>query len=402
MDQRIALRKIGPSAEFAEIANGFNLMANSLQQRELELKTELTRSRQAQATLEELQIAQVKNYAKLHDTQNKLLDAQLLGRIGHWEMDLATRRLSWSEGMHHLYGLEANTFNGEYEAYLRMIHPEDRPSYEQKLETALKDGSRLESEYRIITPSGNIRWMHQIGKLYIDEGGRTICRSGVVQDITERKHIDIELAKNIDLLQQTGQMSMVGGWEYVLQTKHLSYSEQLLKIYDLPHGAVLSVKDVINSFGSDEQPTFISVMQAAVENGTPWDLELPMITKTGRRIWVRSQGQPLMRDGKVYCLAGAVQDNTLQHESREHLDLLENSIARLNDMVLITKVETVGEGASERRIVFVNKAFERHTAIAKRKLLEKPFSFCMDLKPSKQSLTVLLTPLKQANQYDLN
>ena len=371
MNQRIALDQVGPSTEFAEIARGFNLMADSLQQRELDFKTELARTRQAQEALEELQDKQVKSYAKLHDTQSKLLDATRLGGIGHWEMDLNTRSLSWSEGMYSLYGLEPDTFNGEYETFMRMFHPEDRSIYEKNLEIALRDGSPLDSEYRIITPAGDIRWLHQIGKLYIDENGRSVCRSGVVQDITERKRIDIELAKNIDLLRRTGQMSVVGGWEYVLDTKRLSYSEELLKIYDMAPDEVLSIKSVIDSYEPQVRPVFVSAVQAAIDHGATWDLELPMMTKAGRRVWVRTQGQALLRDGKVYRLAGAVQDNTAQHESREHLDLLENSIARLNDMVFITKVETIGEGASERRIVFVNKAFERHTGYSSEEAIGK-------------------------------
>ena len=49
---------------------------------------------------------------------------------------------------------------------------------------------------------------------------------------------------------------------------------------------------------------------AALDQGAPWDLELPLVTARGRRIWVRTQGRALLQDGKVVRLVGALQDIT--------------------------------------------------------------------------------------------
>ena len=112
---------------------------------------------------------------------------------------------------------------------------------------------------------------------------------------------------------------------------------------------------------------FEAAVKAAVKNCTPWDLELPSTTRSGRSIWVRTQGQAIRQDNKTVKLVGAVQDITAQRKSREQLRLLETCVSRLNDMVLITDVEAQGEPGI--RIVFVNDAFERRTGYSREEVL---------------------------------
>ncbi len=338
LDVRIPIQATGPRDELSSIAYGVNLMVDSLEQ---------------------LQLNQAGSYAELRETQSRLLGAQRLGRIGNWEMDLVTRQLSWSDAMYPLYGLQPGTFDGRFESFMQMFHPDDREVYAQRLEAALRDGTELETEYRIITPDGDVRWMHQLGKLYFDDAGQPVCRTGVVQDITARKRAELALAKSVDLLHRTGEMAKVGGWELILDGMHLTCSDQVLRIHDQAPGTPFSAEDARNSYPPEARAIFVAACVAAIEQGIPWDLELPLLTATGRAVWVRTQGQAFRQHGKVHGLVGALQDITVQHESQEHWRLLGSCISRLNDMVMIAEVVTIGE--SDRRIVFVNNAFEHQT-----------------------------------------
>lgn len=488
LDVRIPMHAIEDAGEFTKIADGFNVMAESLQQREQELEAELARSRQARATLdltvnsmqegliavdasgrpllvneaasrlfvldpaptvlsaewpqhlglylpgadtlyafdqlplykalqgqsggpqhilvrnaavpagrliscsyrplhssdglvgglmvfaditqlEQLQLAQVQSYEKLRAIQRKLLDSQRLGRMGSWEIDPLTQRIWWSDEVYELTGLTPESFDGRYETFLQLIHPDDRADYLLRREQSLQRRSDFVVEYRIITPAASVRWIYQLGKFHVDEKGQAAYLSGVIQDITARKQSELALVHTTDLLRRTGEMARVGGWELVLDGMRLTSSEQVLRIHDLEPGAPWGAEDAINSYPPEARKTFIAAVNAATGHGTPWDLELPMITQTGRRIWVRTQGQAFMQDGKVVRLAGALQDITAQHESREHLRLLESSISRLSDMVLITEAEPLGEPGP--RIVFVNDAFVRRTGYSREEVLGK-------------------------------
>lgn len=346
LDVRIPMLPNDPGNELTRIASGFNSMAESLQHREAE---------------------QAKSYAELRQTQSRLIAAQKLGRIGHWELDMGRNRLAWSDELQDIFGLKPGEFDGSHATFIQMIHPDDRDHYEKLRARAHRDGVRLDVEYRIITPAGEVRWMHQRDQTLDNEEGHPVSRSGVVQDITSRKQFELALAHSSSQLRRTGEMARIGGWEVRLAPVEVEWSEELYRIYELDPGQTLEPMEAVSFYAPEAQPAMHAAVRAAIRNGTPWDMELPLITAKGRRIWVRTQGQAFRENGRTLALAGALQDITAQHESREHLRLLESAISRLNDIVLITEAEPVDEPGP--RIVFVNDAFERRTGYTREEVL---------------------------------
>ncbi len=79
------------------------------------------------------------------------------------------------------------------------IIPEDLPIYQQGIEDVLKDDGAVEVEFRTVTGSGGLRWLHVRGNLYSREGSRYIIVT-VVVDITERKNVEEELHKQAERL----------------------------------------------------------------------------------------------------------------------------------------------------------------------------------------------------------
>lgn len=144
LHERVALAHIGPSQEFGGIAKGFNQMADALQRREDDLKIELNHTQRAQLALEDAHRVQAKSYVELRDAQRKLVEVQRLCRIGHWEFDLATQKLAWSDELHKLFGLMPESFDGNHETFLQLIHPDDRADYQRRREQAMQDDTELD------------------------------------------------------------------------------------------------------------------------------------------------------------------------------------------------------------------------------------------------------------------
>ncbi len=169
LSARIPLQRLGPTSEFTDIADGINRMADALAQREAELKSELVKSQRA---------------------QRKLVDAQRMGRIGHSELDMATQRITLSDEVSGLFGLAPGSFDGHFDTLLRMVHPDDQARLRRTREAAMREGTDLDIEYRLITPAGDVRWIHQVGRQELDEAGAPASRIGVMQDITKRKQAE--------------------------------------------------------------------------------------------------------------------------------------------------------------------------------------------------------------------
>lgn len=134
--------------------------------------------------LEQLQAERVRSYEAMAEVQRKLLQAQRIGHFGSWELDLGTNKLWWSDEVYALYGVDPEAFDGSPDSVAKRVHPDDRADYERRRETAMRDGLPLDTEYRIVTAEGQIRWIVQYGELVCNNEGVPRMRAGVVRDIT--------------------------------------------------------------------------------------------------------------------------------------------------------------------------------------------------------------------------
>ena len=293
---RVPLTMRGAGSEFADIADGVNRMADALAQREAELKRELVKSQRA---------------------QRKLVDAQRMGRIGHSEVVMATQKITLSDEVSGLFGLQPGTFDGHFDTLLQMVHPDDQARFRHSRDDAMRGGSELDIEYRVVTPAGDVRWIHQLGREENDEAGVATSRVGVMQDITERKRIELALLELTDVLRRTSEIAMIGGWELVVDGMRPVWSEQVLRIYEVEVGSMPTLDEAIAFHLSAAQEQISEAVKAAIDHGTPWDMELPMVTATGRPIWARSQGQAIFKGGKVSRLVGTVQDVTKRKQAEQ-------------------------------------------------------------------------------------
>ena len=313
------------------------------------------------------ELALAESYTRLSETQRKLLDAQRLGRIGNWEFNPESGDLWLSDEVYELVGIEKASVALKGDSLLKIVHRDDRASYLLKIEQAQRSGQELDVEYRILTPSGEERWMHQIGRSYTSSDTGKTYRAGVVQDISVRKRAEQALNNNVDLLKRTGEMARIGGWELSLKDEQLVYSDQVYRIHELEPGVPVKCDDAFNAYPVAVRAQFVEAIRAARQDGTPWDLELPMDTRTGRRIWVRTQGRGVVVDGKVVRLVGALQDITALYQSHERMQLLQTCLNRLQDVVMVTEAQP-DAGLGERGVVYVNEAFERFTGFTKEEI----------------------------------
>ncbi|RYX93128.1 MAG: PAS domain S-box protein [Comamonadaceae bacterium] len=325
--------------------------------------------------------AQEKSFSDLRDVQRRLLDAQRIGRIGAWELDIESGQLWLSDEVFEVFGIQPADFSGTPDSFADVIHPDDLARYNDCRLEVIDD--ELDIEYRIITPTGDIRWVNLRGQGYTGAGGKRY-RGGVVQEITSRKEAELNFSRITELLNRTGQIARVGGWEMAVDSLAPYWSEEIFRIYEVDPEEGLNVARVMSFLPPEAQAPARDLLRIALEDGTPWDVELPVVTAKGRHIWVRSQGQALMEDGRVVRLIGVVQDLTERHAADEHLRLLETSIARLNEMVLITEAEPADEPGP--RIIYVNQAFERCTGYLRDEVMGRSPRFLQGPATSRKEL----------------
>jgi two-component system cell cycle sensor histidine kinase/response regulator CckA len=168
----------------------------------------------------------------LLQSQERLQLALKAARMGTWRWDVRTNALNWDQGLHQLYGLDGTSIE-TYEAFIRLVHPDDRAYVAGSVERALRLGGGLDYEFRIVLPDGRIRWLADQGHVVRDGAGNVIYMTGVCLDVTERKYVD-ERLRQAQRMESVGQLAggiaheannmmsvVLGCADYVLQRSDL-------------------------------------------------------------------------------------------------------------------------------------------------------------------------------------
>jgi PAS domain S-box-containing protein len=125
--------------------------------------------------------------AALRASEARLLDAQAVAHVGSWEWDLGNDRILWSEELYRIYGVDAHSCAASYDAFLELVHPDDRADLGAVVTHALETGEPYQMEHRIVRPDGTVRTLAARGRVLKDERGKPVRMLGTGQDITERK-----------------------------------------------------------------------------------------------------------------------------------------------------------------------------------------------------------------------
>jgi PAS domain S-box-containing protein len=122
------------------------------------------------------------------------------GRMGTWDWNLATDRVTWSPGLEAIHGLAPGTLQGGFADYRSVIHPEDRERVMRAITRTLEAGEDHRVEYRVVRPDGDMAWIEARGKLFRDEHGAPTRMIGVCIDVTERRWAELQLRRNEEAL----------------------------------------------------------------------------------------------------------------------------------------------------------------------------------------------------------
>ena len=129
----------------------------------------------------------------LREANERLVMAQEAARAGVWDWSVARGGLYWSRELFQLFGLDEARDPATFDVWRAVLHPEDREAAEARIEQAVAERTPLSSEYRVLLPTGDVRWIHALGKAVFDEHGQAVRMLGICLDITERKRVEQSL-----------------------------------------------------------------------------------------------------------------------------------------------------------------------------------------------------------------
>jgi two-component sensor histidine kinase len=145
----------------------------------------------------------------------------------------------------------------------------------------------------------------------------------ISSDITERKRVEVALQKSLTILNETGKIAKVGGWELDLATGIPTWTDETLLIFEIDRSKnPLLMLDGLNFYTPVSRQILEHALWRTIEYGEPYDLDLQAITTKGKHIWVHTIGKAERENGKTIRVSGFIHDITERKQAEDRIKAL--------------------------------------------------------------------------------
>lgn len=135
---------------------------------------------------------------ELSKREHQLMEAELIGRMGHWRWVIGQDNIDWSDQIFRIFGVTRDDFEPSIDSLNQMVHRRDVGRVIQGFQRAIIEQNDYDMEFRIIRPGGDIRYIRCEGRCERDADGDVIALYGIMQDMTERMLYERELKEAKD------------------------------------------------------------------------------------------------------------------------------------------------------------------------------------------------------------
>lgn len=299
----------------------------------------------------------------LVEANRRLRHAETVGRVGSWEMDVATGAVTRSAGLLELWGLEPDQVGANLKDTLRSIHPDDVAAVNAAVDACARTGERLHVRYRVTRArDGATRWLDTRGERS-HEDGRPARIVGLVADVTERVLADAEavaarsfqqavMAATPDIVMVYDFRSMSVAWSNRAITDVLGYCEAEVE--------AMAGDLVGHLVPADHRAAYDAAFEAMREAGdddrTP--VEYPLRNAAGDLQWFSRRTASLHRDddGRITQIVGVLRDTT---EVRAHERALRVSEAQFRQLAASIDVAFLLRSWEPPTFLYVSPVYEK-------------------------------------------
>lgn len=253
--------------------------------------------------------------------------------VGTWSWEIDSDSLIWDAFTHQLFGIKSGEFSARRKEMEHFIHPEDRRRVRAEVARCIQSGADFNSEYRVIWPKdGSIHFLRARGKVYRDERGKGLRMTGACWDITERKTMEEELARERFLLRTLMQHIPDKIYFKDAASRFIWISHETLARFGSTNPAEVLGKTDFDFFKEEHARQAFENEQEIIRTGKPLvNLEERETWADGRETWVSTTKMPLVDDqGRIIGTFGLSRDITEHKRAEEQLARYAEELRRRN------------------------------------------------------------------------
>lgn len=296
---------------------------------------DITEERAAQRRVAELNTRleqDVRERTASLQTESRRLDNIIRAtNAGTWEWNVQTGERRYNERWAEMLGYTVDEIGTDRLVnWLSLVHPDDKEVSSAALRRHFRGETGLyECELRLRHRDGHWVWVLDRGRVTSRTAdGQPEWMYGTHRDVTLAQQAKERLASNEALLDRTGRVAGVGGWQFDLASWSVAWTPLMFDICEVNPDFVLTPAVPLQFFAERERHQVVAALNGARKEGTPFDMEVPFITAQGRPRQVRFVGEAVRSTtGQVVRVVGALQDVTARHA-------MDDEMRRINDLQL--------------------------------------------------------------------
>jgi PAS domain S-box-containing protein len=297
----------------------------------------------------------------LRQSEARLKEAQQLAKIGSWELDLLSNRLTWSDEVYRIFELPP-TLDANYESFLQAVHPDDRERVNRSYSESVRDRTPYETEHRLLMADGRIKYVQERGKTDYDANGMPVRSIGTVQDTTERRKVEEELRASQRFIEAVAKASPPYIYVFDMDALSVTYTNRSILIelgYPAEEAAVQRLAEFSRYMPIEDRPRLTTVLGEwrELRDGQIREGEHRLRDASGAIHCYLGREIVFSRhpDGRVKRVLGTLYDIT-ERKQMEHA--LRDSESRLAG-IINTALDAIVTVDAQQRIVVFNMAAER-------------------------------------------
>jgi PAS domain S-box-containing protein len=334
-DYSIRAHKLGQD-ELGVLTDAFNDMLDQIQQRE----------------------------AALQESADRLRLALSASQIGTWDWHIHGNQVKWDEATFRQFGLKPEPGEFTFEDFIRKVHPEDRAAVSQAMQTAIRNRTELDTEFRVFWPDGSLHHLGMRGVAVYEEKGRPQRMVGVSLDYTDRK--EAEAAHSLlAAIVESSDDAIVGK---DLNGNIISWNAGAQRVYGYTAEEVLgrSVTMLTSPDRPDEEPGILSQIRSG---SVVQHYETVRIRKNGQPVQIALSVSPIRNaKGQVVGVSSISRDISERKHAEE---VLAQQAAALQEQAQLLELANVLARDLDDKIILWSAGMEQMYGWTKTEALGK-------------------------------
>lgn len=236
----------------------------------------------------------------LLEADARLREAQRIARLGSWGWEPPTNRVWWSDALFELFGADPQVIHPSFEAFLAILHPEDRPTAIARVEAMQAGADTFADDLRIVRPDGSYIWIHSQARATRDASGTLVRVEGTDQDITAERIAREAVLESERKLQAAVEVAGLGVMVIDYESETAEMSPRAAEQFGFDSETEVTREDIHCRYHPDDKEELERLIQAALDpSGTGcFAAEHRVVHADGSVHWLNVRKQVTFANGK--------------------------------------------------------------------------------------------------------